>query len=85
MNKINDEMLGIGDWGLGIGDWGLANPQSPIPNPQFIWEQKDKNSNENENLLSWEEAFAKRYYDKLYKEYCIADLTYHREGKYKIF
>jgi protein FRA10AC1 len=54
-------------------------------NFKFIWEQKDKNSNENENLLSWEEAFAKRYYDKLYKEYCIADLTYHREGKYKIF
>jgi len=22
--------------GLGIGDWGLGNPQSPIPNPQFI-------------------------------------------------
>jgi hypothetical protein len=24
--------LGIGDWGLGIG----PNPQSPIPNPQFL-------------------------------------------------
>jgi len=23
-------------WGLGIGDWGLGNPQSPIPNPQFV-------------------------------------------------
>ena len=23
----------IGDWGLGIG----PNPQSPIPNPQFIY------------------------------------------------
>jgi len=21
---------------LGIGDWGLGNPQSPIPNPQYI-------------------------------------------------
>jgi len=30
--------LGIGDWG--IGDWGLGpipNPQSPIPNPHFIY------------------------------------------------
>jgi len=27
---MND--LGIGDWGLGIG----PNPQSPIPNPQYI-------------------------------------------------
>jgi len=25
--------LGIGDWGLGIG----PNPQSPIPNPHFIY------------------------------------------------
>jgi len=24
--------MGIGDWGLGIG----PNPQSPIPNPQFL-------------------------------------------------
>jgi len=28
-------MLVIGDWGLGIGD---CNPQSPIPNPQFLLE-----------------------------------------------
>jgi len=34
---INNDFMGIGDWGLGIGDWGLGpipNPQSPIPNPQ---------------------------------------------------
>jgi len=33
--------LGIGDWGF--GDWGLGpipNPQSPIPNPQFIFNYK---------------------------------------------
>jgi len=32
--------MGIGDWGLGIGDWGLGigpNPQSPIPNINFIF------------------------------------------------
>jgi len=35
--------MGIGDWGLGIGDWGLGigpNPQSPIPNPHFIKNNK---------------------------------------------
>jgi len=29
-----------GDWGLGIGDWGLGigpNPQSPIPNPHYLY------------------------------------------------
>jgi len=29
--------MGIGDWGLGIG----PNPQSPIPNPQYIKTIKD--------------------------------------------
>jgi hypothetical protein len=36
-NNVENNILGIGDWGLGIGDWGLGpipNPQSPIPNPQ---------------------------------------------------
>jgi len=28
--------MGIGDWGLGIGDWA----QSPIPNPQFLKNNK---------------------------------------------
>jgi len=30
----------MGDWGLGIGDWGLGigpNPQSPIPNRNFLF------------------------------------------------
>jgi hypothetical protein len=36
---IGDWGLGIGDWGLGIGDWAnpqILNPQSPIPNPQYL-------------------------------------------------
>ena len=35
--------MGIGDWGLGIGDWGLGpipNPQSPIPIPNKINNEK---------------------------------------------
>jgi len=30
--------LGIGDWGLGIG----SNPQSPIPNPQSLFDYEYK-------------------------------------------
>jgi protein FRA10AC1 len=45
-------------------------------NFKFIW---DKNKNPIDN---WEENFAKRYYDKLYKEYCIAELSRYKEGKY---
>jgi protein FRA10AC1 len=44
-------------------------------NFKFIWDKNDKPEN------TWEEQFAKNYYDKLFKEYCIADLTKYKEGK----
>lgn len=30
---------------------------------------------------SWGAQLAKKYYDKLFKEYCIADLTYYKQNK----
>lgn len=36
-------------------------------NHKFLWDT--------EKPKSWEEEIAKKYYDKLFKEYCIADLT----------
>ncbi|KAK6240223.1 hypothetical protein QUC31_005692 [Theobroma cacao] len=30
---------------------------------------------------SWEQRLVKRYYDKLFKEYCIADMSQYRSGK----
>ncbi|XP_055316331.1 protein FRA10AC1 homolog [Sitodiplosis mosellana] len=42
-------------------------------NHQFLW-------NENE-ADSWDKQLAKKYYDKLFKEYCIADLTKYKENK----
>lgn len=44
-------------------------------NFKFVWEKN--NSFED----TWEIKFAKSYYDKLYKEYCIADLTLYKKGK----
>lgn len=43
-------------------------------NHKFLWEDDEEPS-------SWEEELAKKYYDRLYKEYCICDLTYYKEGK----
>ncbi|GBC06933.1 hypothetical protein RclHR1_07150003 [Rhizophagus clarus] len=36
---------------------------------------------EDEEELSWEQRVAKKYYDKLFKEYCISELKNYREGK----
>lgn len=43
-------------------------------NHKFLWNEDDKTD-------SWELQFAKRYYDKLFKEYCIADLIFYKENK----
>jgi protein FRA10AC1 len=34
---------------------------------------------------SWEAKLAKRYYDKLFKEYCICDLGRYKENKVLFF
>ncbi|CAG5133201.1 unnamed protein product [Candidula unifasciata] len=42
---------------------------------QFLW---DENEGADE---TWEKRLAKKYYDKLFKEYCIADLSRYKENK----
>ncbi|KAG0316353.1 hypothetical protein BG000_004883, partial [Podila horticola] len=38
-------------------------------------------SEEEDKDLSWEKRIAKKYYDKLFKEYALVELKYYREGK----
>ncbi|ORX87509.1 hypothetical protein BCR32DRAFT_215295, partial [Anaeromyces robustus] len=42
---------------------------------KFIRTEKDNDNS------TWEKRIAKKYYDKLYKEYCLANLKYYKEGK----
>ncbi|KAK0395304.1 hypothetical protein QR680_001216 [Steinernema hermaphroditum] len=44
-------------------------------NHRFLWDNTDDSD------LTWEAKLAKRYYDKLFKEYCIADLTRYKDNK----
>ncbi|XP_019644289.1 PREDICTED: protein FRA10AC1 homolog [Branchiostoma belcheri] len=44
-------------------------------NHRFLW------NDEEEEMDTWEKRMAKKYYDKLYKEYCIADLSRYKENK----
>lgn len=43
-------------------------------NHQFLWESSDTPE-------TWEQQLAKKYYDKLFKEYCICDLSRYKENK----
>ncbi|OPJ84404.1 protein FRA10AC1 [Patagioenas fasciata monilis] len=45
-------------------------------NHRFLWNEDD------EADMNWEKKLAKKYYDKLFKEYCIADLTRYKENKF---
>ncbi|XP_040171544.1 protein FRA10AC1 homolog [Anopheles arabiensis] len=42
-------------------------------NHRFLWDD--------ETVDSWEKQLAKKYYDKLFREYCIADLSRYKENK----
>lgn len=42
-------------------------------NHKFLWLDEEP--------CSWEEQLAKKYYDRLYKEYCVCDLTRYEEGE----
>ncbi|KAK9301690.1 hypothetical protein QLX08_006095 [Tetragonisca angustula] len=44
-------------------------------NHRFLWDQ------DNDKPETWGARLAKKYYDKLFKEYCIADLTYYKQNK----
>lgn len=45
-------------------------------NHRFLWNEED------EMDMNWEKKLAKKYYDKLFKEYCIADLSRYKENKF---
>lgn len=44
-------------------------------NHQFLWDDEEDETD------SWEKQLAKRYYDKLFKEYCICDLSRYKDNK----
>ncbi|XP_040293214.1 protein FRA10AC1 [Bufo bufo] len=45
-------------------------------NHRFLWQEED------EEDMTWEKRIAKKYHDKLFKEYCIADLSRYKENKF---
>ncbi|XP_037710467.1 protein FRA10AC1 homolog [Drosophila subpulchrella] len=46
-------------------------------NHRFLWDDEEADT----DSLSWEQRLALRYYKKLFKEYCIADLSRYKENK----
>ncbi|KAH9510697.1 hypothetical protein DERF_009206 [Dermatophagoides farinae] len=49
-----------------------------IENHRFIWPDEDLQSNQ----LTWGQRVAKKYYERLFKEYCIIDLSLFKQNKF---
>src|SRR5699024_6014974 len=49
-----------------------------LENHRVICSEEDLNS----ATLTWGQRVAKKYYEKLFKEYCIIDLTRYKENKF---
>ena len=45
-------------------------------NHRFIWDESDETESQ-----TWEKDLAKKYYDKLFKEYGVCDLSKYKENK----
>lgn len=48
-------------------------------NHKFLWNE------ETDATDTWEKRLAKKYYDKLFKEYCICDMTFYKQNKVRCF
>ncbi len=51
-------------------------------NNRFLWdEQGGKDDKEGDDKLTWGQRMAKKYWQKLFKEYCICDLSRYKDNK----
>ncbi|KAJ1911387.1 hypothetical protein IWQ60_010160, partial [Tieghemiomyces parasiticus] len=61
----------------------IAPPPGPV-NEETILRQNHRflrDEDEDPAALPWEERVARRYYDQLYREYCLCELRRYKEGK----
>ncbi|KAL6073099.1 FRA10A associated CGG repeat 1 [Balamuthia mandrillaris] len=80
---INDYVLFYGrnkDFMRGSSS-SAARTESQILKEQYRFLRTEEDDQAENALEAWEKKLAKKYYDKLFKEYCIVDLTRYREGK----
>ncbi|XP_050386060.1 uncharacterized protein LOC126802466 [Argentina anserina] len=65
------------------GREGFSHVKLPVKTDQDTLREGYRfiRSEEDDMDTSWEQRLVKRYYDKLFKEYCIADMSHYKIGK----
>lgn len=83
MNAFQRHMQMVQDYQKYYGKSPIHVPKAAYKNDydiiaeehRFVWTEKDLAD------MSWEKRLAKRYYDKLVKEYCTVDLSQYKTGR----
>lgn len=79
---VNDYILKrTGDTSIFTRDTSKDRTDADVlrENHKFLWDEDDDDNTPGE--LTWEQQFARKYYDKLFKEYCVCDLSRYKENK----
>eukprot|EP00243_Klebsormidium_subtile_P003386 TRINITY_DN16772_c0_g1_i1.p1 TRINITY_DN16772_c0_g1~~TRINITY_DN16772_c0_g1_i1.p1 ORF type:complete len:289 (-),score=62.99 TRINITY_DN16772_c0_g1_i1:204-1070(-) len=83
LNAYDRHKRFVEDYVKFYGDGRYEPPKAPVKTDTDILRESYRflRSDEDDADTSWEARLAKRYYDKLFKEYCIADLSRYKESK----
>jgi len=76
---INNYVLHYGNKKDALGQPNAGRTDADVlrENHRFIRDEEE----DSQNKSNWEVQFSLKYYKKLFREYCIADMSRHREGK----
>ncbi|XP_062115347.1 uncharacterized protein LOC133829632 [Humulus lupulus] len=83
LNAYDRHKKFIKDYVVHYGKEKSSNIRLPIKTDQDTLREGYRfiRSEEDDMDTSWEQRLVKRYYDKLFKEYCLADMSHYKTGK----
>ncbi|XP_010695220.2 uncharacterized protein LOC104907891 [Beta vulgaris subsp. vulgaris] len=83
LNAYDRHKKFLNDYVRYYGNEGPADQKLPVKTDQDALREGYRfiRSEEDDMDPSWEQRLVKRYYDKLFKEYCIADMSKYKSGK----
>ncbi|KAM6570631.1 hypothetical protein CsatB_018616 [Cannabis sativa] len=83
LNAYDRHKKFIKDYVVHYGKEKPSNIRLPIKTDQDTLREGYRfiRSEEDDMDTSWEQRLVKRYYDKLFKEYCLADMSHYKTGK----
>ncbi|KDP43478.1 hypothetical protein JCGZ_16765 [Jatropha curcas] len=83
LNAYDRHKKFVNDYVSFYGKEKSANVKLPVKTDQDTLREGYRfiRTEEDDMDTSWEQRLVKRYYDKLFKEYCIADMSQYKSGK----